>query len=114
MGSMKYAVALLFALAPVGCGMDREIDVTIPQGVYGLLTTDDVGAVNQEVTVYAAGSTGAFATATSDHAGVYQIDLPNGDYTICTSGCTTITTPSSATVRYDWTDGPGGGTWDKI
>ncbi|MEO8845326.1 MAG: hypothetical protein ABI591_22985 [Kofleriaceae bacterium] len=110
---MKYVV--LFAMALVtGCGTDREIDVTIPQGVYGLLTTDNVGAANQEVSVYAAGSTGAFATATSDRDGVYQINLPNGDYTICTSGCTTITTPNSATVRYDWTDGPGGGTWDKI
>lgn len=107
---MKYVVALVLA---AGCGMD-PIDVKIDQGVYGRLTTADVAAPNQEVTVYSAASSGAFATGTSDHDGVYQIDLPNGDYTICTSGCIQITTPTLATVRYDWTDGPGGGTWDKI
>jgi hypothetical protein len=108
---MKYVVALLFV---AGCGMDREITLTIDQGVYGLLSSGDTAAANQKVTVFAASSTGPYATATSNHEGVYQIDLPNGDYTICTTGCTTISTPSSATVRYDWTDGPGGGTWDKI
>jgi len=62
--------------------------------------------------VYAATSSGAYATITSDGQGVYQIKLPIGDYTICTSGCITIST-SDSTVRYDWTDGPGGGTWNK-
>lgn len=94
--------------------MDRDIatKVTITQGVYGQLTSDELPVANQAVTVYSA--IGTYATATSDGDGVYQMALPNGDYTICTSACTTISTPSSATVRYDWSAGPGGGTWDKI
>jgi hypothetical protein len=112
--SMKYV--LLLALLAGGCALDRDIEdrVTIDQGVYGLLLAADQPAANQTVTVFAAGATTAFATMTSDGAGIYQIDLPNGDYTLCTSACTPITTPSSATVRYDWTNGPGGGSWQKI
>jgi hypothetical protein len=113
MRSMKYVLVVLLAAS---CGLDRNIEskVTIDQGVYGLLMADGIGAANQDVTVYAANASGPYATATSDGQGVYQINLPNGDYTICTSSCATISTPSSATVRYDWTDGPGGGTWDRI
>lgn len=107
---MKYVVALLFTAA---CGMN-EISVTIHQGVYGQLSNGDVAAVNVPVTVYKAGTAGVYAHTTSDASGVYQIDLSNGDYTLCTTGCTSISTPSAATVRYDWTDGPDGGTWDKI
>jgi hypothetical protein len=105
---------VLFSLLVAACGMDRDIatKVTIREGVYGQLTSDGLPVAKQQVTVYTA--SGTYAAAMSDGDGVYQVDLPNGDYTICTSACTTITTPSSATVRYDWTDGPGGGTWDKI
>jgi len=92
--------------------MDRNVEPSIDQGVYGLLSSANLPVPNQMVTIYAAGAPGAFAT--SDPDGFYQIDLPNGDYMLCTVGCITISTPSSATVRYDWTDGPGGGTWDKI
>jgi hypothetical protein len=106
---MKYVMALLFA---AGCAMDRTVDPSIDQGVYGLLSSAGLPVPNQTVTIYAAGATGAFATSDAD--GFYQIDLSNGDYMLCTVGCITISTPSSATVRYDWTDGPGGGTWDKI
>jgi hypothetical protein len=110
-GGVKYVV---FSLLVTACAMDRDIatKVTIAEGVYGQLTSDGLPVARQAVTVYTA--SGDYATATSDGDGVYQIALPNGDYTICTSACTTITTPSSARVRYDWTDGPGGGTWDKI
>jgi hypothetical protein len=110
---MKY---VLFALLVGGCGVDRNIEdkVTISQGVYGLLLASDQPVVNQEVTVFSAGAQRTFATMTSDGDGVYQIDLPNGDYTLCTSSCVTIETPSAATVRYDWTNGPGGGHWTKI
>lgn len=109
---MKYAVVLLLA---TGCGLNEDIvgKVTIEQGVYGLLSAGGVGAANQHVSVYAATATGAYATSTSDDQGVYQITLPIGDYTICTSGCITISTPEASVVRYDWTDGPGGGTWNK-
>ncbi len=106
---MKYAVVLLLA----ACGLGDEINVTIDQGVYGVLTSGGVGAANQQVSVYAASANGEYATSISDDHGVYQITLPVGDYTICTSGCITIAT-SATTVRYDWTDGPGGGTWNKI
>ena len=112
---MKYVlVVLLVGLA--GCALNRDIEdqVTIDQGVYGLLLAADQPAANQTVTVFAAGAATAFATMTSDDGGIYQIVLPNGDYTLCTSACTPITTPSSATVRYDWTNGPGGGSWQKI
>ena len=109
---MRYALLGLFAF---GCGVDRIEDrVTIGQGVYGQLTTPNGPANGDIVTVYAAGDTGAFAMSTSDSDGVYQIDLPDGDYTLCTSSCTPIATPASATVRYDWADGPGGGHWQKI
>ena len=110
---MRYLLLGQFAF---GCGVDRDIEdrVTIAQGVYGLLTTQDRPAGGDEVTVLSAGTTASFATATSDSNGVYQIDLPDGDYTLCTSSCTPIATPASATVRYDWTDGPGGGQWQKI
>jgi hypothetical protein len=99
-----------------GCGVDRNIEdrVTIHEGVYGLLVTNELPIVGTEVMVYAAGDQGVFAKATSDHDGVYQIDLPTGDYTLCTEACTPIATPTSATVRYDWTSGPGGGSWQKI
>ncbi|HEY0254336.1 MAG TPA: hypothetical protein VGC41_22565 [Kofleriaceae bacterium] len=107
---MKYVVALLFA---AGCGTDA-ISVTIDQGVYGQLSGDGGAASNVAVTVYKAGTAGTYASAISGDDGVYQIDLSNGDYTICTTGCTSISTPNDATVRYDWTDGPDGGTWDKI
>ena len=110
---MRY---VLFALLAVGCGVDRDIEgkVTIQQGVYGLLVTNDLPASNQDVTVFAVGAQSVFATMTSDHDGVYQIDLPDGEYTLCTSACTPISTPASDTVRYDWTSGPGGGSWQKI
>lgn len=106
---MKYVVALLLF---GGCAMDRDVQPSIDQGVYGLLSSAGLPAANQMVTIYAVGAQGM--SATSDDNGFYQIDLPNGDYMLCTVGCITISTPSLATVRYDWTDGPGGGTWDKI
>ena len=107
---MRYLLLMVLA---AGCGVDRNIEdkVTIDQGVYGLLVAADLPAAKQDVVVYAAGDAGEFARATSDHDGVYQIDLPNGDYTLCTSACTPISTPSNTLVRYDWTNGPGGGHW---
>ena len=109
---MKYVLLALLA----GCGVDRNIadKVTIDQGVYGLLLDGDQPAANQNVTVFSAGATAAYATMQSDGDGVYQIDLPDGDYTLCTSACVPIATPASATVRYDWTSGPDGGHWTHI
>ena len=116
---MRY---LLFALLVSGCGLDRNIEgkVTIGQGVYGLLVQgcdssgcQDQPADGEHVTVYAASASTAFASADSDGDGVYQIELPGGDYTLCTYACVPISVPGSATVRYDWTSGPGGGTWSR-
>ena len=112
----------LFARVVAGCGgLDRNIEdeITIQQGVYGLLVSgcDTSGCVDQpaageQVTVFAAGEDRAHAMVTADGKGIYQIDLEAGDYTICTYSCTPISVPAFNTVRYDWTSGPGGGTWN--
>lgn len=105
------------------CGLDRNIEskVTIKQGVYGLLVEgcqasgcQDQPAANHPVIIYTAGQSGTYATETSDVDGVYQIDLPVGDYTLCTSACTPISIPTESKVRYDWTSGPGGGHWERL
>lgn len=113
---------VLLTLLAVGCtGVDRNIEdqITIEQGVYGLLISgcDTSGCQDQpdageQVMVYVAGENHVHAMVTSDHGGVYQIDLAPGDYTLCTYNCTPITVPAQSTVRYDWTSGPGGGHWD--
>lgn len=94
--------------------------MTIQQGVYGQLIQgcDTSGCQDQpdggeHVVVYAASQSSAFASADSDGDGVYQIELPDGDYTLCTYSCTPISVPAQSTVRYDWTSGPGGGLWER-
>jgi hypothetical protein len=110
---------LITTLLAVGCGggVDEHIEdqITIQQGVYGLLIAgcdtsgcQDQPAAGEEVVVIAAGHDAQ--TVTSDADGVYEIDLPTGDYTLCTSSCTPVTVPYG-TVRYDWKSGPGGGQW---
>lgn len=105
-------------LLGAGCGVDRDIEdqITIDQGVYGLLIKgcdqsgcNDQPAANEEVTVYIPGQDDE--RVMSDGDGVYQVDLPAGDYTLCTSSCTPITVPYGR-IRYDWTSGPGGGHWE--
>jgi len=106
-------------VAAGGCGgLDRHIEdqITIEQGIYGLLIsgcdTDgcrDKPAANADVVVYVADSDDILAT--SDDDGVYEIALPPGDYELCTSSCTPVTVPAG-TIRYDWTSGPGGGHWE--
>lgn len=111
--------AWLFALLAFGCGdgVDQHIEdeITIEQGVYGLLVSGcdtagchDQPAAGAKVVVYAAGQDQR--SVTSDANGVYEIDLSTGDYTLCTSVCTAVTVPHGL-VRYDWTSGPGGGSW---
>ena len=112
---------LIALLTVVGCAtVDRDIEdqITIQQGVYGLLISGcdttgckDQPASGERVVVYAPGETGAFARATSDQEGIYQIDLAAGDYTLCTYSCTAVTVPESDVIRADWTSGPGGGAW---
>ena len=117
---MRY---VLFALLVGGCGLDRNIEgkVTIQEGVYGQLVQgcDTSGCLDQpdsdeHVVVYAASQSSAYANADSDDDGIYQIELPGGDYTLCTYSCTPISVPEQTLVRYDWTSGPGGGHWDPL
>ena len=112
---------LLMAALLGACGsLDTHIEdqITIEQGVYGLLISgcdtsgcQDQPAAGEHVTVYAAGSDGKFSEVRSDDNGVYQINLVAGNYTLCTSSCTAITVPTNDKIRVDWTSGPGGGHW---
>lgn len=112
---------LLMTVALGACGsLDDNIEdqVTIEQGVYGLLISGcdtagcaDQPAAGEQVIVYAVGSNGPFSQVKSNGGGVYQMNLVAGDYTLCTSSCTSITVPANNKVRYDWTSGPGGGQW---
>jgi hypothetical protein len=71
----------------------------------------DQPAANEEVVVFAPGR--EQTSVKSDSDGVYEVDLPEGDYTICTSSCTPITIPHGK-IRVDWTSGPGGGHWEPM
>ena len=114
---------LLMAAVLGACGgsVDTSIEdqITIDQGVYGLLISgcdtsgcEDQPATGEPVLVYSAGTkTGPFAQVVSDHKGVYQINLVEGDYTLCTASCTQITVPANDKIRIDWVSGPGGGHW---
>lgn len=110
---------MALVLAPlVGCaGVDRDIEdqITIDQGVYGLLISgcptsgcNAQPAANEAVVVYVPGADNV--RVMSDADGVYEIDLPAGEYTLCTTSCTQISVPQGV-VRYDWTSGPEGGKW---
>jgi hypothetical protein len=114
----------LLMVAVVGaCGsvdMDIEDQITIKQGVYGLLISgcdtagcQDQPAAGEYVVVYAAGANGALLRVTSDNDGVYEMSLDAGDYTLCTSSCTTVTVLANEKIRYDWVSGPGGGHWSN-
>jgi len=109
-------VAVLGACGTVDT--DIEDQITIEQGVYGLLISgcdtsgcQDRPAAGEQVVVYAAGSNGTYSQVRSDDDGVYQVDLVAGDYLLCTYSCTAVTVPANDKVRYDWTSGPGGGHW---
>jgi hypothetical protein len=111
---------MVAALGACGTSVDTHIEdqITIEQGVYGLLISGcdtsgckDQPAAGAHVIVYAPGANGPFSQSTSDGHGIYQINLTAGDYLVCTDSCTTITVPANETVRCDWTSGPGGGSW---
>src|SRR5262245_53356805 len=112
---MRPWLIAVLALGCGGCGVDRDLDdqITIQQGVYGLLLSKDRPEAHQVVIVFEAGDAGIHARATSATDGVYQIDLAAADYTLCIETCTSVTVPDHDTVRYDWTSGPGGGTWSN-
>jgi hypothetical protein len=114
---------LLMVAVVGGCGsVDTNIEdqITIEQGVYGLLISgcdtagcQDQPATGEAVIVYAAGANGPFSQVKSDDDGVYQMNLVAGDYTLCTYSCTAVTVPENGKIRYDWVSGPGGGHWSN-
>ena len=115
---LRYSLMLIALGACVGVDRNIEDQITIEQGVYGLLIAgcdtsgcQDQPAAGELVAVFAAGSDGAFSKVKADGDGVYQIDLPGGDYTLCTYSCVDVTVPAHSKIRYDWTSGPGGGRW---
>jgi len=116
-------IGVLLAASACGDAVDRNIEdqITIQQGVYGLLVSgcdtsgcQDQPAAGETVLVYAPGNSHVLSTVTSDSKGVYQVDLEGGDYTLCTYSCTLISVPAASKVRADWTSGPGGGYWDTM
>jgi hypothetical protein len=115
---------VLIAMFVGACGsVDTYIEdqITIEQGVYGLLISgcemdgcQDQPAAHELVVVYSASANGPFAQVKSSTAGVYQMNLLGGDYTLCTTySCTEITVPANDKIRVDWTSGPGGGIWSS-
>ncbi|HEY5926914.1 MAG TPA: hypothetical protein VIV11_34745 [Kofleriaceae bacterium] len=112
---------MVAVLGACGGSVDTDIEdqITIEQGIYGLLISgcdtsgcQDQPAAGEHVIVYAAGSkTGPFVQAVSDNNGVYQINLVAGDYTLCTYSCTEASVPANGKIRFDWISGPGGGHW---
>lgn len=119
---LRYLLTVLALGACGGLDHDIEDQVTIEQGVYGLLISgcdtagcQDQPAAGEQVVVYTAGTkSGPFTQVASDDDGVYQINLVAGDYTLCTYSCTTVTVPAHGKIRYDWVSGPGGGHWSNI
>ena len=109
---MRFWLIALVAACGVG---DRDIEdqITIQQGVYGLVTSADDEPAVVQIVVYAPGENGTHARASSNDTGVYEIDLAAGDYTLCIESCTSITVPEHGKIRYDWTNGPGGGRWSN-
>jgi|SRR5678815_1090531 len=106
----------LIALLVAGCGSgesDIEGQITIDEGVYGLLLADGQPAANRQLIVYAPGENLIHTRATSNIDGVYQIELTAGDFALCADSCTAVTVRELDLVRYDWTSGPGGGFWSN-
>ena len=98
--------------------MNIEDQITIDQGVYGLLISgcdgcQDQPAAGEQVVVYGATANGPISQGKSDDDGVYQIDLVEGDYTVCLNTCTAVTVTANDKVRLDWVSGPGGGHWSN-
>lgn len=117
---MRSAVLLVAVLGACG-GLDRNIEdqITIDQGVYGLLISgcdtsgcNDQPAAGEQVMVFAPGAYRTHSMVLAGNDGVYEIDLEPGDYTLCTQSCTSISVAAAATVRADWVSGPGGGHWE--
>ena len=118
---LRYSLIVVAFAGLGGCAsLDQNIEdqITIEQGVYGLLISgcdtggcQDRPAAGEHVIVYSPGANGPYSQVTSDDDGVYQINLVAGDYTLCTYSCVQISVPDHDRVRYDWTSGPGGGLW---
>ncbi len=125
------SAALASVLAVTACGDDASIDrnvekyVTIQQGIYGQITSlDDVGSDNDPkylpgfgVDVFAVPAGDALAdpiaSAVSNGRGFYEIDVPAGEYVICSSfrRCVSISV-AQGLLRIDYESGVGPG-WSQ-
>ena len=115
---------LLLAMSGIGCdddspNIDRDVEkrLTIATGVYGQTTSqDDVGDHpvqynRMDLSVFATDGDTALETVPSDDVGFYEIPLPPGDYSICTSfqRCADFRVQSGQCVRLDYEYGVGPG-----
>jgi hypothetical protein len=117
---LRYLLMVTLVGACGSVDTDIEDQITIEQGLYGLLISgcDTAGCVDQPaahelVVVYSAGANGPFAQVKSSTDGVYQMNLAAGDYVLCTYSCTEATVRANEKIRYDWVSGPGGGQWSS-
>lgn len=115
---------------PLPTPIEVEQQVSIDQGIYGLITTyDDVGSYNPILVLpgftvnvfYEKPSSGEEAipllSTESDSRGIYQIPLQSDEYCVCTAfrRCTSITVSENKTLRldYDFSNGPGWSLFSK-
>jgi hypothetical protein len=137
--SESSAMLLLGLGAALGCGSsqptlpDADQLVTIQQGVYGIITSeDDVGdytvvplgsfsiLVYGDVPPLSIGQNGApivpppLTETRSDERGFYQLELAAGRYVFCTSflRCVWLDVPANQPVRLDYVFGLLGG-WSQ-
>jgi hypothetical protein len=108
-GAMSRCFLLTALVACGGIDTDIEDHVTIHQGAYGLLLRGDQLGTGLGVTLELPPMPNTIHGAsldatTSDEYGVYQFDIPAGDYQLCTSSCTLIEVPDGR-VRHDWMSG---------
>jgi len=111
---MKPYIALAAVVACSGPSVESQI--TITEGVYGLLDNAQ-GLAMGNADVYAFGPQGQsdpLGSGVSNRDGVYQIGVV-GEFWLCvSSSCTNaiVNVPAGTLVRYDWTaNGPDGGQW---
>jgi len=126
------SVPLLAVAACDDDPIDRDIEgeVTIENGVYGQLSTqqDHVGTSahvlpDVRVTAYAGSPVTIVEMAITDDRGFFQMETGPGDFAMCTNmatpaqgtsnpgPCTIVTVRDSGNVRRDWVQNLSGGNW---
>jgi hypothetical protein len=114
-------VRLVLALTVCGCSGEElcvERSVTIEQGAYGRLTyMSDVGGSEREpqrqtqVNVITPSNVN-FVTI-SDDDGIYELTLPDGDYSLCFTECEAFKIEGSV-VRVDFFGAFVGSHWSVV